>query len=305
MIRIGFTAILVLLMIYIFRFFFVPRVSSIDELLKPEGPHDKAANSGSSLSNSEGNVLDKKTSTSLSENQISEMERKIEELSVFKGETVKLRVQLNEAESSIFDLKAQLIEAQKLVAQPNEGQIDPEVLKKINQKNEQLEARLAEYEIIAEEISEISQIRKENIELKQKLGMNTANEKVMETVSEVLSEIADVEVPVVNKTLTVSGADSIIEDFFAMEAEEEEDVSVGKSPVVAEEEVAGEVLENALLENALIEALGHDENKVGIEAPKNVDIKLIDPELSELAQVASDEVDLINQFETMLSKKES
>lgn len=305
MIRIGFTAILVLLMIYIFRFFFVPRVSSIDELLKPEGPHDKVANSESSLSTSEGDMLDKQTSTSLSENQIAEMERKIEELSVFKGETLKLRVQLNEAESSIFDLKAQLIEAQRLAAQPNEGQIDPEVLKKLNQKNEQLEARLAEYEIIAEEISEISQIRKENIELKQKLGMNTANEKVMETISEVLSEIADVEPPVVNKTLSAGGADSIIEDFFAMEAkEEEEDTSVESSPVVTEEEVTAESLENAL-----IDALGYDENKVDTEAARDVDVKLIDPiidpELSTAAQVADDEVDLINQFETMLSKKES
>lgn len=290
MIRIGFTSILILLIVYVFRFLFIPKVNSIDELIVPEDKKSEKNN----LSKEEKVDIEKKSSIpDLKVDQSFELGQKTEEIHQLQEESLKLKTQINESEALIFDLKAQLTEALQNASKNTEEASDPEVVKKLNQKNEQLEARLAEYEIIAEEISEISQIRKENIELKQKLGMSSISEETAAVISEVLTEISGAEItgPEKSNKLTSNGADSIIEDFFAMQ--ESPDESDNQDPEQLSEAASIEVLEQALLG-----AIEEENTVVETNLPPNA-------ESTDELEIIPNEKELIDQFEGVLNKKGS
>lgn len=168
MIRIGFIAILVLLVVYIFRFFFIPKVNIVDESLESS---DMKSNSETDTSN--------ELSSSIEARQAKHYTDQIENLML---EVSKLKDQLSESESMVTDLKAKAsvnngaTNDQEAAAEGAEGSAESNATYIINLKDkvESLEARLSEYEIIAEDISEITQLRKENAELKSKVAETEA-----------------------------------------------------------------------------------------------------------------------------------
>jgi hypothetical protein len=162
LIRIGFSAVVLLLVVYVFRFFFMP------------------SNSVASTDNSENSIDSTKGSAS---------ELNIEELSELQAEIDTLKVKLKEAEAAtkvatvkIDSTKAAVTPAS--AALPSTGEADVDTVASSEPKSEvsnrgdtlelaekvkNLEARLSEYEIIAEEIAEIGKLREENEHLKSKL----------------------------------------------------------------------------------------------------------------------------------------
>lgn len=103
-----------------------------------------------------------------------------QEVDKLKLEIYNLRQQLNDVQSSAsLASKSQTSEANASVE--SETSINPEVVK-VNEamvvKVKELESRLAEYEIIADDIAELSQLRADNAKLKEQLSQSqTSNLK--------------------------------------------------------------------------------------------------------------------------------
>ena len=188
MIRIGFIAILILLVIYIFRFFFIPKIIIVNESLDlKETKNITEKNKESEHTESDEPIFEEKLETITNQN--------FAEIEKFKFEVSKLKSQLSESEALVSQLQTTNVASEENENGPaginespamDEEAAVVEVKKKLNKKIEQLESRLSEYEIIAEDISEIGQLRKENAELKQKLDKEAAT---VETASEELFEI--------------------------------------------------------------------------------------------------------------------
>lgn len=173
MIRTGFTAILVLIIIYMYRFFFVAKVEVVPEAMKAK-------------QKTEASEAAAEKSLAL-EVHAAEINSKNNEIESLKAEAVKLKTQLTDAESQIENLKAGGGAESANSAEPApaaaptptsdaEG-ADTDLIASLNAKIAQLQARLTEYEIIAEDISEIGQLREENSELKKKLNEGAASAK--------------------------------------------------------------------------------------------------------------------------------
>ena len=153
MIKIGFTACVILIVLYFFRFFFVPTVKEVDL----ESANAPGAAAGVSVN--------------------------IEELAELQAEIDTLKVKLKQSESERNNLitVANATSAPSTNAEGVETSSGPspetvaEIEKRTKENNELqeklrvLEARLSEYEIIAEDIAEISKLRSENVELKAKI----------------------------------------------------------------------------------------------------------------------------------------
>ncbi len=163
MIRIGFTAILALLVIYVFRLFFLPKVNLVNELVDSE--NQNPVKSGGQLDEDE---LEKRkiVEQKQAEYYTNEIEKSLIEVA-------KLKDQLIDTNTLVTDLKEKNLELinqtrNAVVEAPSAGEAgDPEVVVELKSKVENLEARLSEYEIIAEDISEIGQLRKEIAELRR------------------------------------------------------------------------------------------------------------------------------------------
>jgi len=163
MIRIGFTAILALLVIYVFRLFFLPKVNLVNELVDSE--NQNPVKSGGQLDEDE---LEKRriVEQKQAEYYTNEIEKSLIEVA-------KLKDQLIDTNTLVTDLKEKNLELinqtrNAVVEAPSAGEAgDPEVVVELKSKVENLEARLSEYEIIAEDISEIGQLRKEIAELRK------------------------------------------------------------------------------------------------------------------------------------------
>ena len=101
------------------------------------------------------------------------------ETSELKNEIIKLKEQLNEAEKKIFELAPTNGSANNSVNSAalanTAGAVEAlaassSQVKELTEKVQQLEARLSEYDIIADDIAELSQLRADNIELKKKIN---------------------------------------------------------------------------------------------------------------------------------------
>ncbi|MBC7420048.1 MAG: hypothetical protein H7328_04905 [Bdellovibrio sp.] len=168
MIQISFTIVLLLVVIYIFRLFFVSSetplsTSGSGEVSQLNQKIDQLLQQKNEASTAVGNFVDSTSASS------PELER-------LRSEVVTLRTTLNESEKKVFDLSPsanvpQTNEANSLV----ENNVGTEKVTELTAKLEQLEARLAEYDIIAEDIAELSQLRTENSDLKKRLGLPDEN----------------------------------------------------------------------------------------------------------------------------------
>lgn len=274
LIRIGFTAILVLVIVYVYRFFFVPKINIVAEA-------STAVNTDKPSGTESGKPADEKTGAAPQSFDLSVVAKKTEEIENLKLELTKLKTQVGDSEKIIADLKEQAA-AQPMPAQAENGgtssgtnaagaSADPDLIATLNGQIEQLQNRLAEYEIIAEDISEISQLRQENSELKKKLGASSA------TVSEAPVEVEKKSEPVAE--FNEPSQDPIVEEPPPEETPVEE--------VAVNEEVA-EIA-------AAPETESEKAERVSAESIKLVSDK----------EVTSTEKELINQFEEILTKKGS
>lgn len=178
MIQSVFSIVMVLVVVYVYRIYFVSSGSNeasediealnkkITQLIQQQAGSTKAI-SGTTGSDSSG-VLEKPDG-----------ETESSETNELKKEIAKLKEQLNESEKKIFELA------------PTNGSVNNSVnstalanaagatealaasssqVKELTEKVQQLEARLSEYDIIADDIAELSQLRADNIELKKKIN---------------------------------------------------------------------------------------------------------------------------------------
>ncbi|MBY0451409.1 MAG: hypothetical protein K2P92_00150 [Bdellovibrionaceae bacterium] len=208
MIRIGFSAVAVLVVAYVFRLFFMPR-----DVEKAVVANDMMASSATGSMN-------------------------IEELAELQTEIDTLKEKVKVIETEKLDLQKRLYEQPvtmetAAISSPDGvtqvvPKIDPatasqstESASKMNlehgeliQKIQQLEARLAEYEIIAEDIADVGQLKSENAQLKVKLeeAVLKAAEPRIEAVPEITetASLADEVVAVVTEADT-SASDAEID----------------------------------------------------------------------------------------------
>ncbi len=188
MIQICFTVVLVLLVVYVYRLFFVvssgPAETSsgnfevsqlnqkIEQLLQQKIDGQSNANSNP------GNVSSGQVASAASSSDRAEVQQ-------LRAEVSTLRNALNESEKKVFDMSPSATsDAAGLV----ENKIGEEKAAELSAKVEQLEARLAEYDVIAEDIAELSQLRSENSELKKRLNLSD-DTMMMDSVSENPAEV--------------------------------------------------------------------------------------------------------------------
>lgn len=152
----GFAIIFLLLIIYVYRMFFV---------VTPASSADGSASN---------DALEQKLNQLL-ENQKNKSAAPGDGDEAANAEIDRLKLE-------VYGLKQQLVEAEKkageIVTAPaaaaDVATADPAAMKQQAEKIKSLESRLAEYEIIAEDIAELSQLRTENQKLKEQLAAGGA-----------------------------------------------------------------------------------------------------------------------------------
>ena len=183
MIKIGFSAIILLIVVYVFRFFFVPRVKEVSAAA------DLSDNDNISLEKAD---VVKDGAVALSS----------EEVTKLQAEISTLKYKLKEAEVEKANLATQAASAAGSSSSPSAGldmvaEANPQntaAQGELEEKIKLLEARLSEYEIIAEDIAEISKLRQENEELKAKIAEGgTAAPAVSTEVTEALEALDSVD----------------------------------------------------------------------------------------------------------------
>ena len=157
MIRIGFSAVLLLVIIYVFRYFFIPRISFVTQ-----AEEAAAADEAQTAKEQKPAV----------ETLAAEEQARTEEIEVLKAEVESLKAQIQELPAAAVSAVAATIATTAAPAPFSvAGTTAPPVKEdELVTKIQSLEARLSEYEIIAEEIAEISILREENAELKARLA---------------------------------------------------------------------------------------------------------------------------------------
>jgi DNA repair exonuclease SbcCD ATPase subunit len=271
MIKIGFSAVVLLLAVYVFRFFFMPSISVVENAVKSESPKP----------NSDMNIEE------LAELQaeVDTLKAKLKELQ--KGEQKTAAAQAATASAGLETVTP---------AAPATQDADPSAAKELKEKIRVLESRLSEYEIIAEEIAEIGKLKQENEDLKQKL--KAAPEKNTEVAATPTVEDPTLEEPLGNPS------DQEIDDLLgaALESAPQEPVSAETvGSVSAEEEDKIEV--NGALEAETSEDVSGTAG-VQEDAPEQkVGSAALAPEKAELfilhsdVEVTEEEKELINSFE--------
>lgn len=188
MIRIGFSAVVLLLIIYVFRFFFVPSISVVatDELTTDK---NKSAVSDINI------------------DELAELQAEIDTLKVKLKEAEDAKKSSPVSEASVASTTAAAATAPDLTSETPAGE---EAVANSSQKEnpnfelkeklKTLEARLSEYEIIAEEIAEIGKLREENVKLKarvealdndQVVTADLASETSIEVAGDVSTELQE------------------------------------------------------------------------------------------------------------------
>lgn len=215
------------------------------------------------------------------------------EIDQAKAENTKLKAQLNELEKKIFELTP--VAGTEDSAKDEGPKVDPEQLVKLNKKVEELQSRLSEYDIIADDIAELSQLRAENAELKRKIenggggsGGGSGSEPVTESVAEPVAVISDIDAIVVEAQAEVAAA-----------AEE-----AAPAVVTIEDGIPGFDAEtSALLESLVIEtdsaAAAETE---GASEPPATESTENQTKLTMDQNIPDTEKNLINEFEKSIQK---
>ncbi len=209
-IQVAFSVVLLLILIYIYRLFFVSSMSptstveggadlsevneKLNQLLK-NGPIANATVPATPAASGNSQVIS-------------------DELEKLKVENAQLKVQLNESEKKVFDLApgSAADEAKKAAANAPVALIatnEAEVIA-LNKKIEELQSRLSEYDIIADDIAELSQLRAENAELKKRVEVSSGFEGILAAVpQEESAPVQPAEPEVISEPANV--ADRVIE----------------------------------------------------------------------------------------------
>jgi hypothetical protein len=256
LIRIGFTAVILLLVVYVFRLFFLPRVTEVlpvtsdsnsGESSKGEVPKTdeevlqlkaeistlkfklkeaEVEKNGMSVAQNQGKVSDvlQSENENLEKNQTEENQTE-ENRDVDSEEEKSTETDTNKADVQAEQNRATQIKPSQ--SPSSDGELnstsadDAEKNKKLNDKIRSLEARLAEYEIIAEDIAEIGVYRAENVELKNKLN-------------ELQTQISGAKVESAGQSSELTDAENV-NDNLAVEVESSDD---NQNEFSAHEEVA-------------------------------------------------------------------
>lgn len=314
MIRIGFTAILVLLMVYIFRFFFMPRVSIVAEATEVKSKVSKS-NGSKSVKAEEQSIEDiiensiaddpeaveaavtataeAKAASAVTETistsasvevvaavdseqnkmQLEEIQKLKEENANIKAEASAAQTKISQLEKNLTTAKADATAAALATAAPISGApaADADVVNGLNKKIEQLESRLSEYEIIAEEISEIGELKKENESLKKQLeGSGT---------------------PQAPAAVEVESSVALATETPAIEA----------APATAEPDASVVGLEDSI--GSALDDFLTSQNDEGVTAEPAAAAAKTEPTAT--ADISPEEKELLEQFEETAKKKES
>jgi regulator of replication initiation timing len=266
MIKIGFSAVVLLLAVYVFRFFFMPSISVVENAVKSDSPKP----------NSDMNI-----------EELAELQAEVDTLKAKLKELQKGEQKAAAAQAATPSAGLETVTPSAPAAQD----ADPSAAKELKEKIRVLESRLSEYEIIAEEIAEIGKLKQENEDLKQKLKAapeKNAEVATEQTIEEPLGNPSDQEIddllgsalesapqePVSAETVGSVNAetDDTIEVNGALAAETPEDVS-GTAGV--QEEAAEQKVGSASL------------------APEKPELFILHSDV----EVTEEEKELINSFE--------
>ena len=153
MIRIGFSAVLLLLIAYVFRYFFVPKIDVVTQAEEAAATEELAA---------------AKDAKSINEIPAEIEQGRTEEIINLKAEVETLKSQIQTLPKATGVAAATAAASAPPAA--NTAAAAPVNENALVTKIQTLEARLSEYEIIAEEIAEIGLLREENAAMKAKLA---------------------------------------------------------------------------------------------------------------------------------------
>jgi hypothetical protein len=232
-----------------------------------------------------------------------------EELNEKNAEIAQLRSLLDSKNGQVTQLENKLVE--ESMNNSTGGEADPEAIAKVQnlqKEKAELEEKLKVYEVIDDDIAELSKLRKENEELKKSLGQDDAPEAILEEESplEVTGEMdpidepeeAPVELPEDDLMPDLGGGGDLDDILGAMDDPMEDPVADIDASALADDLIGGDDLDSLLPGDdgpAEVEAL--EETPVdAIEEPgdaeddgKSVEVKETDtPD------------DLLSQFEELL-----
>ena len=156
LIRVGFSAVIILILVYAYRFFFVPEISVVETA---ETIAAKSAGTSGDLNIEELAELQSEVENLKTQLKKAMAERAKEPA----GSSTTNNASLSAAATSGGGLDM-VAEQSKLLEERTKSE------KELNDKVKNLEARLSEYEIIAEDLAEISKLKQENETLKTKLA---------------------------------------------------------------------------------------------------------------------------------------
>ena len=228
-IQVAFSIVLLLVLIYIYRLFFVSSVSSSGvgdggtDLSEVNEKLNLLLKQGPTIS-STSTVLEKSATESAGPANGSNPALQ-EELDTLKAENAQLKTQLNESEKKVFELTPAsspedqaLKEAAKLTKGSAEKGAASAIasaedrsaeIATLNKKVEELQSRLSEYDIIADDIAELSQLRAENNELKKRLEGASGFESALAAVP--MSEPAEDSPVLQSEKSPLASAESVVE----------------------------------------------------------------------------------------------
>lgn len=168
----GFAIVFLLIIIYVYRAFFMASTGAEDaETTSTSGLEQKLNQILEQQRIKPGATADVSSGNAVTKSIITE-----QEVDKLKSEIYNLRQQLNDAESSASLANSSVKKSQSLESTTtDEVEVSYDLQEaKVNEamtvKVKELESRLAEYEIIADDIAELSQLRADNTKLKEQLS---------------------------------------------------------------------------------------------------------------------------------------
>lgn len=228
MIKIGSSAVILLIVVYVFRFFFVPQVKQISDSADLSDSDDISVEKVDFVK--DGAVAISSEDVTKLQAEISTLKYKLKEAEI---EKVKLASQSTAApENSSNSSPTSAAAGLEMVAEAN-----PQVAAvqtELEEKIKVLEARLSEYEIIAEDIAEISKLRQENEELKAKVADGGTSKEVSEVD---LAQFLPSEDPVFDEAVPEATSEAVVESQLLEEYAASKTVSDDSSRVVITSDV--------------------------------------------------------------------
>ncbi|MGZ3773120.1 MAG: hypothetical protein ACXVCY_18435 [Pseudobdellovibrionaceae bacterium] len=213
-------------------------------------------------------------------------------------EVTQLRVAMNESQKKIETLQLQLQEALQKAAELSEGNDsgaasagDAKQTEELKNKVSDLESRLAEYEIISEDIADLSRYRDENEQLKKELE----NIKASGSASSVTSPAAPA-APAAGSDANVAPEPAAVSQPLLSEAE----ISAMASPPPEAAPAAESSVLDSLIDDELMK-----EFAAAVEGQKAAGSKIANKMAANkaAAEAAKDADKLMDEFENFVTKK--